>query len=95
MVFWIFIYDKMSTNSSNADENYDINEKTLEEEDNVSSDYEPSVCNCDLCYMSREIYEYLQDEREREREDCDDIDECIENEDMKKEDTKELSRKKN
>lgn len=77
----------MSTNSSNTDENYDINEKTIDEQEDDESDY-GSMCNCDLCYMSREIYEYLQDEREREKEDDDPINECIENEEMKKEDLK-------
>lgn len=74
-----------NSNSSNADENYDINEKTIDEEEDDESDY-GSMCNCDLCYMSREIYEYMHESREKE--DDDPINECIENEEMKKEDAK-------
>ena len=29
-------------------------------------DYDPSDCNCELCYYSREICEYIQTDRDAE-----------------------------
>jgi len=79
----------MSTKSSETNENLAIDVITLDEqeEDNVASDdYEPSMCNCDLCYMSREIYEYMHESRENEGETEDILEE---NEEDSKEDSKE------
>ena len=39
-----------------------------DEDDTDFIDYDPSNCNCDLCYYSREICQYIQDEKDREEE---------------------------
>ena len=56
------------------EEDPEINERPVDEEEiivgddeydnNNVIDYDPSNCNCDLCYYSREICEYIQDEKD-------------------------------
>lgn len=44
----------------------DENPEVIEEEENVvcDDDYDPSECNCELCYYAREICEFIQDKNE-------------------------------
>ena len=58
-----------------------------EESCNSVDSWPPKSCTCELCYLSREICEYLDQEKETNEELTDDeIDEIIENNEMKKED---------
>jgi hypothetical protein len=53
------------------EEDPEINERPVDSDDEYDNnviDYDPSNCNCDLCYYSREICEYIQDEKDRENE---------------------------
>lgn len=83
----------MSKYPSKVEDSSDINDVVVSDSedddcDNNVIDYDPSECDCELCYLSREICEYIQEEKDRENEDPEDEEllECIENEEMKKQD---------
>jgi hypothetical protein len=63
-----FIYTKQKHHMSEPTEPLEQNELTDEEED-TSYNYEDDSCNCELCYYSREICEYIEDERKRDEDD--------------------------
>lgn len=46
---------------------------TLEQDivcdEDTDNNYDPSDCKCELCYYSREICEYIQDQTDRDAED--------------------------
>ena len=67
-------------------------ESSEEEEGETNYNYEDDSCNCELCYYSREICEYIKEERKRDEDDDDNdnemMNEYIERRKMKEEDVK-------
>lgn len=45
------------------DENPDVSENVV-----CDDEYDPSDCDCELCYYAREICEYIQDEEDQVKE---------------------------
>ena len=75
-----------ATNIETPNEPVEKNESTTtessEEEEDTTYNYEDDSCNCELCYYSREICEYIEDERKRDEDDEDDEDDHDEEDEM-------------
>lgn len=73
-----------------VEKNESTTTESCKEEGDPSYNYEDDSCNCELCYYSREICDYIEYERKREQDDEDDEDEMmneyIERRKMKEED---------